>query len=71
MITIIRIILFFHEYLNELPADPSWLHHLPGCKNKSRGSPAPNAHILKNRVYTKTYPSLVMGPAVPRERECV
>lgn len=51
MITIIRIILFFHEYLNEFPADPSWLHHLPGCKNKSRGSPALNAHILKNRVY--------------------
>lgn len=71
MITIISII--FHGYLNEVPADSppptSWLHHLPGSKNKNTGSPAPNAHIRTG--YSKTYPSLTMGPAVPREHDCV
>lgn len=76
MITIISII--FHGYLNEVPADfppppppppASWLHHLPGSKNKNTGSPAPNAHIRTG--YSKTYPSLTMGPAVPREHDCV
>ncbi|KAM6133084.1 basal body-orientation factor 1 [Phoenicopterus ruber ruber] len=55
---------------DEFPADPSWLHHLPGIGNKNIDSPAPNAQILKNRVY-QVFPSLVTGPAVPRERDCV
>ncbi|XP_071602156.1 basal body-orientation factor 1 isoform X2 [Heliangelus exortis] len=29
--------------LNEFPADPSWLHHLPRNRNKSASSSAPNA----------------------------
>lgn len=70
MITVVRIVLLSRgTWMKSHQIPPSWLHHLPGSKNQNTGFPAPNAHIRTG--YSKTYPSLTMGLAVPREHYCV